>query len=271
MAMLVVNEVFAQTWGSTVDVLWRAPAQEFWPEATSRVPQLTYLAEVYWDREWQLQQQGFNYTYDKRLLDRLHQGNASGVRGHLQADPSFTAKLARFLENHDEARAAATFGATLPAAAAVALTAPGLRFYYDGQLEGAQVKPPVQLGRWVDEEGRPDVRDVYDRILRVTNRPLFHEGTWELLGVYGAGDTTYDDLVAFAWRKGNELAVIAANVSNQEAQGLVQLGALPHVAAFSFNDQLSDQRYRRVRDDLKDGLYVRLAPGAAHVFLVEQA
>ncbi len=271
MAMLVVNEVFAQTWGSTVDLLWRAPAQEFWPEATRRVPELTYLAEVYWDREWQLQQQGFNYTYDKRLLDRLHQGTASGVRGHLQADPSFTAKLARFLENHDEARASATFGAKLSAAAAVALTAPGLRFYYDGQLEGAQVKSPVQLGRWAEEDVRRDVRDLYDRILRVTNRPLFHEGTWELLGVYGAGDTTYDDLVAFAWRKGNELAVIAANVSNQEAQGLVQLGALPHVAAFSFNDQLSDQRYRWVRDELKDGLYVRLAPGAAHVFLVEQA
>jgi hypothetical protein len=29
------------------------------------------MAEVYWDLEWTLQQQGFNYTYDKRLYDRL--------------------------------------------------------------------------------------------------------------------------------------------------------------------------------------------------------
>jgi len=218
-----------------------------------------------------LQQQGFAYTYDKRLLDRLHQGSASDVRGHLQADPSFSAKLARFLENHDEARAAATFGSRLQAAVAVALTAPGMRFYYDGQLDGAETKSSVQLGRWPDEQPSVEIRDLYDRILRTTKKALFHDGTWELLGVYGAGNTTYDDLVAFSWRKGSEHAVIAANVSSHEAHGLVQLGALPHAPAFSFNDQLSDQRYRWAREDLKDGLYVRLAAGAAHVFLVEPA
>jgi hypothetical protein len=271
MAMLVLNEVFQQTWGDSVDLLWRAPEQQFWPEAVRRVPELTYLAEVYWDREWQLQQQGFAYTYDKRLLDRLRQGSASAVRGHLQADASFTAKLTRFLENHDEARAAATFGARLEAAAAVALTAPGMRFYYDGQLDGATVKSPVQLGRWPADETNARIHDLYDRILRTTDKAVFHDGTWELLGVYGAGDTTYDDLVAFSWRKGNDHAVIAANVSTHEAQGLVQLGALPHVPAFTFNDQLSDQRYRWARDDLNDGLYVRLNAGAAHVFLVEAA
>lgn len=271
MAMLVLNDVFQQTWGHTIDLLWTVPSQQFWTEATRRVARLTFLAEVYWDREWQLQQQGFAYTYDKRLLDRLHQGFGSGVRGHLQADASFTAKLARFLENHDEARAAATFGPSLQAAVAVALTAPGMRFYYDGQLDGAEIKSPVQLGRWSEEPANPQIQALYDRILRTTNKALFHDGTWELLGVYGAGDTTYDDLVAFSWRKGSEHAVIAANVSNHEAQGLVQLGALPHAPAFSFNDQLSDQRYRWTREDLKDGLYVRLNAGAAHLFVVELA
>jgi hypothetical protein len=29
------------------------------------------MAEVYWDMEWTLQQQGFDYCYDKRLYDRL--------------------------------------------------------------------------------------------------------------------------------------------------------------------------------------------------------
>src|SRR5205823_14217271 len=143
MAMLLLNDLFQQTWVHTIDLLWTTPSEEFWPESTRRVAKLTYLAEVYWDREWQLQQQGFAYTYDKRLLDRLHQGSASDVRGHLQADPSFSAKLARFLENHDEARAAATFGSRLQAAVAVALTAPGMRFYYDGQLDGAETKSSV--------------------------------------------------------------------------------------------------------------------------------
>ena len=48
---------------------------------------MTYLAEVYWDREFQLQQQGFDFTYDKRLLDRLHHGDPHQARGHLRADP----------------------------------------------------------------------------------------------------------------------------------------------------------------------------------------
>ena len=67
MAMLVLPEVFQRTWG--VD-----PAP-FWPKATAAVrgahSAFTFLAEVYWDLEWTLQQQGFDYCYDKRLYDRL--------------------------------------------------------------------------------------------------------------------------------------------------------------------------------------------------------
>src|SRR4029079_6920672 len=79
MAMLVLNDVFAQTWAERVDLLWRAPAAQFWPEAIRRAP-MTYLAEVYWDREYELQQQGFDYTYGKRLVDRLEQRNTAEAR-----------------------------------------------------------------------------------------------------------------------------------------------------------------------------------------------
>ena len=43
------------------------------------------MAEVYWDLEWTIQQQGFDYTYDKRLYDRLREGHARPVREHLHA------------------------------------------------------------------------------------------------------------------------------------------------------------------------------------------
>ena len=269
MAMLVLNDVFAQTWSHVVDPLWRAPAEEFWPDATRRVPTLLFLAEVYWDREWQLQRQGFHYTYDKTLLDRLHQG-AGEVRGHLQADPAYSAKLARFLENHDEPRSAAVFGPRLVAAATIAFTLPGLRFFFDGQLEGAEVRPPVQLGRWPADSSSPGVRDFYNRLLRAIDMPLFHDGEWRLLDVAGAGDSTSANLVAYAWRRGHERAVIAANVSTVDAQGLVQLGDLPDGDAFDFVDQFTDQRYRWSRADVQHGLYVRLAGGRAHLFLVER-
>jgi hypothetical protein len=268
MAMLVLNDVFAQTWQQRVDLLWGTPATEFWPEATRRAP-MTYLAEVYWDREFQLQQQGFDFTYDKRLLDRLHHGDPNQARGHLRADPAYSAKLARFLENHDEARSATEFGHRIRAAAALTFTLPGLRFFFDGQLEGADVKPPVQLGRWPETPDRPDIRDLYARLMKTIDRPVFHDGEWSLLEIGGAGDTTQDNLLAYAWRKGKDLAVVCGNITGQESQGLVRIGDLPKGETFELADQLSDQTYKWSRADLANGLYVRLRSGDAHVFLIK--
>jgi hypothetical protein len=64
------------------------------------------MAEVYWDLEWTMQLQGFDYAYDKRLYDRLREGHARPVREHLRAGLDYQSRLSRFLENHDEPRAA---------------------------------------------------------------------------------------------------------------------------------------------------------------------
>ena len=115
MAMLVLPEVFERTWGRR--------AEPFWPAAVARVhetvPGFLFMAEVYWDLEWTMQQQGFDYAYDKRLYDRLREGAARPVREHLQAGLDYQGRLARFLENHDEPRAAATFAPDAHRAAAV--------------------------------------------------------------------------------------------------------------------------------------------------------
>jgi glycosidase len=133
MAMLVLPDVFERTWGQ------RAPL--FWPRATQRVrekaPGFTFMAEVYWDLEWTMLEQGFDYAYDKRLYDRLREGHARPVREHLWAGLDFQTKLARFLENHDEPRAAATFAPGMhEAAAVITFLSPGLRFFHQGQFEG---------------------------------------------------------------------------------------------------------------------------------------
>jgi hypothetical protein len=51
------------------------------------------MAEVYWDLEWTMQQQGFDYAYDKRLYDRLREGHAR-PRDHLHAGLDYQNKLA---------------------------------------------------------------------------------------------------------------------------------------------------------------------------------
>jgi len=133
MAMLVLPEVFERTWG--------VPAKLFWPEATQRVrehvPGFCFMAEVYWDLESTMQQQGFDYAYDKRLYDRLREGHARPAWEHFHAGMDYQNRLARFLENHDEPRAAATFPQEVhEAAAVITYLSPGLRFFHQGQFEG---------------------------------------------------------------------------------------------------------------------------------------
>ena len=76
MAMLLLPDVFERTWGRSMT--------PFWPDALAPVraehPGFAFMAEVYWDREYDLQQQGFDATYDKRLYDRLV-GDLPEVRG----------------------------------------------------------------------------------------------------------------------------------------------------------------------------------------------
>jgi hypothetical protein len=121
-----------------------------------------FLAEAYWDLEWSLQQQRFNYCYDKRLYDRILQGPAEQVRLHLLADDDYQHRLVRFVENQDEPRAASAFGATRSQVAAVtALTQYGARLIHNGQLEGATVHLPVFLGRYrSSRRTRPFLRSI---------------------------------------------------------------------------------------------------------------
>ena len=124
------------------------------------------MAEVYWDLEWTMQQQGFDYAYDKRLYDRLREGHPQAVRGHLQADLEYQNHLARFLENHDEPRAAAAFPPGMhEAAATITYLTPGLRFFHQGQLSGCVKRISPHLVRGPDEPVNAAVGQFYARLM----------------------------------------------------------------------------------------------------------
>jgi|APTNR8051073442_1049403.scaffolds.fasta_scaffold10406_3 hypothetical protein len=186
MAMLILPEVFEKTWSRAIE--------PFWPAAIERVrrshPDFVLMAEVYWNLEWPLQQQGFNYCYDKRLYDRLRGQNADGVHDHLRlADAGFQRRLARFLENHDEPRAADAFPRSVHEAAAIlTYLSPGLRFFHQGQLEGRRVHIPMHLCRAPLEPFDPTLRTFYSRLLRVLREPLARSGTWRMLAAVGDGE-----------------------------------------------------------------------------------
>ena len=269
MAMLVLNDVFERTWRHVLRDWWPGLPQEFWEETTKRVSSLEYVAEVYWLLEARMLEQGFAFAYDKRVLDALHSNDAaSTVRDVLRSPTPEPSRLVRFLENHDEPRSAATLARCQTAAASLIATVPGLRFFFDGQLEGRRIKPPVQLERWPDEPLDEGIRAMYERLLRFARTPLLHEGEWRLLDVTAAGDHTFNDIVAYRWRSDGALAVIALNLGGTASQAHLQIsGDLPDGDQFDFADALTGAQYRWARASLMaPGLYVRLDAGGAHVF-----
>ena len=78
------------------------------------------VAEAYWDMESELQQQGFDFCYDKRLYDRIvERGRVRRPRTTCGADLGYQSRLLRFLENHDEPRIAVACRTDAERAAAV--------------------------------------------------------------------------------------------------------------------------------------------------------
>ncbi|MDR3747049.1 MAG: alpha-amylase family glycosyl hydrolase [Acidobacteriota bacterium] len=269
MAMLMMNAIVERTWGSRAGP---RPATEYWVDVISAIKRehsdFLFIAEAYWDLEWELRQQGFDFCYDKRLYDRLEHENAESVRLHLCADLAYQGKLVRFIENHDEPRAAAAFSpAKERAAAVVTSTLSGARMFHEGQFEGRKVRLPVFLGRRPDEPGDKELQDSYTRLLAAIDSPVFREADWNLCERAGWPDNpSYENVVAWAWNKGEDRYLIIVNLSEGAAQARVKL-AWDNLQGnqWRLTDLLSGATYERDGGEmLLPGLYVDLQPWGYH-------
>ncbi len=268
MAMLVLPEVFERTWGIA--------SQPFWLKATQRVrekfPHFCFMAEVYWDMEWTLQQQGFDYAYDKRLYDRLREGHARPVREHFHAGLDYQNKLARFLENHDEPRSAATFSLEIhKAVAVITFLSPGLRFFHQGQFEGRKKRISPHLVRGPEEPVDAGVKKFYDRLLSVLRHPAVQNGQWQLLECISAwdGNWTWDCFLVFAWQGiGDERLVVTVNYAPNQSQCHVRLPfADLGNSRWRLKDLLGEATHDWDGNDLQArGLYLDERPWSARVF-----
>jgi hypothetical protein len=270
MAMLMLNSVFERTWGNRAG---QRPATEYWVDAISAVkkahPDFLFMAEVYWDLERELQQQGFDYCYDKRLYDRLEKEGAESVRLHLQADMAYQEKLVRFIENHDEPRALSTFSPQKARAAAVVIAnVPGAKLFHEGQFEGRKVRLPVFLGRRPDEPVDPDLPDFYRTLLKAASSERMRNGAWQLCEGTGWPDNaSYRNLIAWCWRSVGEHQLIVVNFSDSGAQGNVQLPWDELTGkSWQMTDLFTGQMYERSGDEMRNpGMYVDLPPWGYHV------
>jgi len=268
MAMLVLPDVFERTWGRRPPPFWARAIEE----VRKQSPDFCFLAEVYWDLEWTMQQLGFDFAYDKRLYDRLRAGEARPVREHLLAGLDYQGRLARFLENHDEPRAAATFPpGQHQAAAVITYLTPGLPFFHQGQLEGRRIRISPHLVRAPIEADDAELRRFYDDLLAVLRRLEVHDGAWRLLACAPAwdGNWTADCFVASSssGRNGERL-LVAVNYAPHRSQCYVR----PEIADLGgrrvlLRDLMGPEIYEREGDDLAArGLFLDLPAWGFNAF-----
>ncbi len=230
MAMLMINRIFQATWKQKAGPIL---AEEFWPAVIAKVRakhlHALFIAEAYWNTEGELQHQGFDYCYDKGLYDAIRDRSARQLCATLKQDSAFQQRLVRFIENHDEHRAADAFtGAYGHVAAMLAATLPGMRFFHEGQFEGRRKRISVLLGRRPQENPDPDSLGFYTNLLELLSYPVLQDGEWSLLTVQSDKGGMLSRCLAWSWRDARDALLVIANISDQPYDVTIQTDIPPH-------------------------------------------
>ena len=279
MAMLLLNEVFARTWAAHPPVgdAPAAPAEEFWAGAIAdvkeRTPEFVFLAEAYWGLEGRLQELGFDYTYDKPVYDCLTGRRPRDLQRHLLAlDLERLARGAHFLENHDEPRVATLLTPEEHRAAAlVTLGLPGMRLLHEGELAGARLRLPVQLGRRPPEPTDRERAAQYQSLLVALADSAVGRGEGRLLTPRPAWahNPTAENFVVVQWREhAREFDLVVVNLAPHRGQCRVAL-EIPGRGErnWCLRDRLGPERWERAGSELAGpGLYLDLPAHGAQVF-----
>jgi len=270
MAMLMLDDVFARTWGDRA----AGPDDDrgYWRpliESTRAThPDFVFWAEAYWDLEPVLVEQGFDACYDKRLYDRMvHREPASSIRAHLGADVGYQRHMLRFVENHDEPRAASVFDRPAhQAAVASVMTLPGVALLHEGEADGRRLRTPVTLGRRAVEETDGELRSFVDRLMRAVSGGL-RRGTWQLVPIDGWPDNqSAERLMAWTWEHPDQRHLVVVNPSDARADGMVRPPWTELAGPCTLADLLSGAVFERDGSEIAaDGLYVALDPDGIHL------
>jgi glycosidase len=259
-AMLILKNVFNTTWSSLSGHM----VEEFWPKAIAavrnRYPEFLFLAESYWNREWELQQMGFDFTYDKPFYDYLGSSpvNTGKLREHLHAEWNYQKQLCRFVENHDEIRAATRFGPNNGVAALVMLSSPGMHLVYEGQMEGFKKKVPVQLNRQSKEAAHKAVQYLHFNLFALNRKTVFQEGKIEWLDLNPASNC-----LCFGFRRFTETesAFVLANFSATGIETEFTHSVLDGISGETISVFSTQNLVRHHEHEIHDAtLRIRLAP-----------
>ena len=274
MAYIMLNDYFYGTWNKELNSWgWSKPSEEFWKsairEAKNAYPNLVFLAEVYGDQFKTLLNLGFDYTYDKELLDRYRNGHLDNIRGWIQYTNQYSKHLCRFIENHDDNRAVSMFGGNIKRTDITALatyTLPGMKFYFQDQWYGYRNKLDVHLRRSKAESKSIEAMGFYKIMFNFINDNIFRNGDFTYLNA--SGDTAWR-LIAYRWRDNmsNNKMLVVINYSDQTGSGRVKISDISGSGTIKLKEILSGVTYERNRDELRNnGLFVIINDFSAQIF-----
>ena len=276
MAVLMLSDVFPRTWS---DRLLQPITADFWTTIIQAVrpahPDFLFIAEAYWNRESELMQQGFDLCYDKAAYDYLEAGDAPSFQAHISKPSFYQSRLLRFLENHDEPRAAAAFPpAKLQACSVAIATLPGAVLFHEGQLEGRRTRIPVFLQRRPFEPADSELRAFYRTLLDAISHPVFLHGQPLSCEITGWSDNdSYRSIAAWCWQFENVRRLIVVNLGGNAAQARIHLPwnttARLH---WKLTDVITTETFTRDAEELRtSGLYVALEAWHFHFLDVRPA
>lgn len=284
MAMLPLNDVFSRVWGGVMSAGgFNRPGQEFWSVAINAVreqhPGVILMGEAYNygftnpPEKQMLQNLGFDFVYDKTVLDDLKGNNLDTLRSYIGGQSqSFFEHTAHFVENHDEPRSAATLGGQQQAFAGsvVASTIPGLRLFYFGQFDGFSAKLDVHLRRATAQTPNSALHKQYTTLLAVLADPVFHSGSWTFISTPESG--TAWRLCAWRWTSsdGSDKRLVVVNFSNTQAWGSIQVADAESRGGsdnITVTELLTNTPYQRSASTMRGaGLNVGVDPWRAQIF-----
>lgn len=270
MAMLPLESIFKKTHG--------VKALPYWKNLISSVkvlrPDFIFIAEVYWNLEFELQQLGFDYTYDKTLYDRLKSKNTNEIFMHLQADAKFQNHSLRFLENHDEERALHYFGEESISYFSLLCFLSGSILYHDGQEFGALKKIPVQLGR-KEIENNPAIQSFYTRAFQQIEKRFEKEIELIETKLTPYENDNLDMAIVKILKHENVLEVL---IFNPYERIIYSKFSVPNALLEFFNqnfmeeiileDLVTGKQFARTKKEILEGIHVQLEPSRAHWFVI---
>ena len=270
-AHFCLTDLFMEQWNGVVDPS-RRPPTEFWEEAIREVrsesPDFMIMAETYGiEIQKQLLSLGFDYIYDKELLDDLTDSNLDHFR-YVVATQNVAdmEHFVHFVENHDEARSIERFYNNPKmscAAAAALLSLPGLRLVNFHQWLGYTYKIDVHLRRSLPEHYLRDTLQFYTRFLRVLQTDAVRYGSWHLVDVYDAST-----VLAWKWVKDEQHILVTVNFCGCNSGGRIVCDDVPcETGTVNVKELIQNVVYERDAEELaRTGLCLLLSPYQVQVF-----